>query len=50
MSTSITGTTRPRPRVRHQARDALVLMAFSAGVSGTLTLVLMAALALGRQG
>jgi hypothetical protein len=50
MSTSITDTGRRQPRVRHQARDALVLMAFSAGVSVTLSLLMMAALSLGRQG
>ncbi|UAL31004.1 hypothetical protein K8W59_05785 [Nocardioides rotundus] len=33
---SATGTIRPVRRVRHQARESLAVMAFSAGASGLL--------------
>ncbi len=38
------------PRVRHQAREALTLMAFSAVVSAGLSILLVFLLTLGRQG
>jgi hypothetical protein len=38
----------PRPRVRHQARDAVTLMAFSAGVSLSVFLVILLGSWLGR--
>lgn len=50
MSASITDTPTASPRVRHQARDAVVLMGFSAGVSLSLSLLMMLALSLGQQG
>jgi hypothetical protein len=36
------------PRIREQARDVLTLMAFSAGVSVAVTLLLLIAFGLGR--
>jgi hypothetical protein len=38
------------PRVRHLAREAIVLMAFSAGASTTLAGCLLFLTALGRRG
>lgn len=49
MSVGVTDTQPPR-RVRHQARDAALLMAFSAAVSLGLTLLAMLAMSLGQQG
>lgn len=43
------GTPPPR-RVRHQARDVLAVMAFSAGTSLATSLIVMLLLWLGRQG
>ncbi|QZY27966.1 hypothetical protein [Nocardioides coralli] len=40
----------PAPRVRHQARDVLVLMVFSATVSASLACCLVLLTSLGRQG
>lgn len=38
------------PRVRHLAREAVVLMAFSAGASTAIAACLLLLTALGRQG
>ena len=40
----------PRPRVRHQAREAVVLMAFSATASSALAGCLLLLTTLGHQG
>jgi hypothetical protein len=40
----------PARRVRHQAREAVVLMAFSAGMSAALACCLVLLTSLGRQG
>lgn len=40
----------PRPRVRHQARDAVALMAFSATASCVLAGCLLLLTTLGHQG
>lgn len=52
MSITVTGTPPPGPvrRVRHQAREALAVMAFSAGTSVLLTTVAFVVLHLGKQG
>jgi len=39
-----------QPRVRHLAREAIVLMAFSAGASTTIASCLLLLTALGRRG
>jgi hypothetical protein len=49
MSISVAGARRPQ-RVRHQARQALELMAFSATVSVGLSFLLVVLVMLGRQG
>lgn len=38
------------PRVRQQAREAIAVMAFSAAVSASLSVLLLLLLTLGRQG
>jgi len=45
---SVGSSTSPRPRVREQARDVLVLMAFSAVVSVGCTLLLLVSTGAGR--
>jgi hypothetical protein len=50
MSSTSSDTSRPQPRVRHQARDAVVLMVFSAGMSVSLTVVMTLLLAAGQRG
>lgn len=42
-------TSHHAPRVREQARDVVMLMAFSAAVSGLLALVLLLVTTLARQ-
>lgn len=46
---SVGGSPNPAPRVREQARDTLAVMAFSAAVSGSLALLLLLLVTLGRQ-
>ncbi|WP_156388623.1 MULTISPECIES: hypothetical protein [unclassified Nocardioides] len=48
MSMSVSGTPHATPRVRDRARDVVALMAFSAGVSVTLTVALLLLMSLGR--
>jgi hypothetical protein len=50
MSMSVTGAPPAPPRVRHQARAALAVMAFSAATSVGLSVALLLLLSLGRQG
>ena len=45
---SVTGA--PQRRVRHQAREALLVMVFSAAVSAGLAVLMLLLMALGRQG
>lgn len=48
MSMSVSGTPHPTRRVREQARDVVAVMAFSAGVSVALTVLLLTLITLGR--
>jgi hypothetical protein len=50
MSMSVTGVPPAPPRVRHQARQALAVMAFSAATSVGFSLTLVLLMSLGRQG
>ena len=50
MSMSVTGVPPAPPRVRHQARQALAVMAFSAVTSVGLSFTLLLLMSLGRQG
>ena len=50
MSMSVTGVPPTPPRVRHQARAALAVMAFSAATSVGLSFALLLLISLGRQG
>ena len=50
MSMSVTGVQPAEPRVRHQARAALAVMAFSAATSVGLSVTLLLLMSLGRQG
>lgn len=50
MSMSVPGVPSAPPRVRHQAREALAVMAFSAATSVGISLVLLLLMILGRQG
>ncbi|CAM3537004.1 hypothetical protein NODU109028_21385 [Nocardioides dubius] len=50
MNISVSGSPHGTRRVRHQARDAVAVMAFSAGASLVLTAALIVLMALGRQG
>jgi len=50
MSMSVTGAPPAPQRVRHQARQALAVMAFSASMSVGLSLTLLLLMSLGRQG
>ena len=48
MSMSVSGTPHSTPRVREQARDVIAVMAFSAGVSLAMTVVILLLMSLGR--
>lgn len=48
MSMSVSGNPPTTPRVREQARDAVAVMAFSAGASVALTVAVLLLMALGR--
>jgi len=50
MSMSVTGAPPAPPRVRHQARQVVAVMAFSAVTSVGLSLTLLLLMSLGRQG
>jgi hypothetical protein len=50
MSMSVTGVPQAPPRVRHQAREALAVMAFSAVMSVAISVALLTLMFLGRQG
>lgn len=47
---SVTGVPKAPPRVRHQAREALAVMAFSAVTSVGISVVLLSLMYLARRG